>query len=72
MKKGELVRVYKHGAIGLVVELFDDLDSDDPWVRGAFTHPHPTTQWVKRSGLELIKEGGQNDPLLGAKMSGSL
>jgi len=72
MKKGDLVRVYKHGAIGLVVELFDDLDSEDPWVRVAFTHPNPTTQWVKRSGLEIIKEGGRKDPLPGAKMSGSL
>ena len=65
--------MYKHGAIGVVTEIFGDLNPEDPWIRVAFTHPAHTYQWCKQSGLEIIKERGQNDPpLSGANSSGSL
>ena len=64
--------MYKHGAIGVVMEIFGDLNPQDPWVRVIFTTPAQTYQWCKQSGLELIKEGGHKDPPLGAVNSGSL
>ena len=72
MKIGDLVRVYKHGAIGVITEVFDDLNPRDPWVRVAFAQPSHTYQWCKQSLLEVIKEGGREDPLPGALNSGSL
>ena len=72
MKIGDLVRIYKHGAIGVVTEIFDDLNPQDPWIRVAFTHPAQTYQWCKRSGLQVIKEGDPTDPLPGADYTGSL
>jgi|TARA_R100000008_G_scaffold36373_1_gene20731 FAD/FMN-containing dehydrogenase len=72
MKIGDLVRVYKHGAIGIITEVFADLGPADPWIRVAFTHPAPQHQWVKATGLELIKEGSPSGSLPGAVTSGSL
>ena len=57
MKRGDLVKALKSkDSIGVVVELFDDLDEKDPWIRVRFTHPTKTFRWVKRSGLILIEE----------------
>tara|TARA_R100000664_G_C2743019_1_gene131218 strand:- start:460 stop:684 length:225 start_codon:yes stop_codon:yes gene_type:complete len=72
--KGDLVKVVKHGAIGVVTEIFDDLNPRDAWVRVAFTHPSHTYQWVKQSGLIVIKEGTLSGPLSSGanKVSGSL
>ena len=72
VKIGDLVRVYKHGAIGVVTEIFDDLNPKDPWIRVAFTHPSHTYQWCKRSGLEVIKERDHKGPLPGVDYTGSL
>ena len=73
MKQGDLVRIFKHNAIGIVTEVFADLNPKEPWIRVLFTHPTQTYQWCKLSGLELItKEGGLNAPLPGVDASGSL
>ena len=72
MKIGDLVRIYKHGAIGVVTEIFDDLNPKDPWIRVVFTHPSHTHQWCKESGLEVIKEGGHKDPPREDAYTGSL
>tara|TARA_R110002020_G_scaffold350031_1_gene563482 strand:- start:8984 stop:9133 length:150 start_codon:yes stop_codon:yes gene_type:complete len=42
--------------MGIVTEIFEDLGEDNPWVRVLFTHPTETYQWVKKSGLILIRE----------------
>jgi hypothetical protein len=72
VKIGDLVRIYKHGAIGVVTDIFDDLNPKDAWIRVAFTHPSATYQWCKESGLELIKERDPKDPLPGGTHTGSL
>ena len=75
VKTGDLVRIYKHGAIGIVTEVFADLNPDDPWIRVLFTHPTQSYQWCKGTGLEVLKkEEGQQVPLLDAiaNESGSL
>jgi len=72
VKIGDLVRIHKHGAIGVVTEIFDDLNPKEPWIRVLFTHPQQTYQWCKQSGLELIKEGDPKDPLLDGALTGSL
>ena len=59
MKPGDLVKISKYGSIGIVTEIFDDLNPKEPWVRVLFTHPAQTYQWCKLSGLALIKN---NEP----------
>jgi hypothetical protein len=55
MKQGDLVKSLKFNSMGVVVEIFSDLDPKNPWVRVLFTHPSETYQWCKLSGLELLK-----------------
>ena len=63
MKRGDLVKAIKFkNSIGVVVETFKDLDEKDPWIRVMFTHPAETYQWVKRSGLILVKKKEEEDP----------
>lgn len=56
MKKGDLVRSTKFNSIGVIIEVFSDLDPKNPWVRVLFTHPKETYQWCRVNGLELIKK----------------
>jgi hypothetical protein len=74
MKPGDLVRSTRYGRMGIVVEIFDDLNKDNPWVRVLFTYPAQTYQWCKMSGLlPPIKGENVSSPLSGAlKISGSL
>ena len=73
MKPGDLVRISKHGAIGIVTEIFADLNPREPWIRVLFTHPSQTYQWCKLSGLVLAKqEEGLVAPPLVNSASGSL
>ena len=74
VKPGDLVKTKKGiGQLGFVVEIFADLDKNNPWVRVLFTHPNETYQWCKKEGLIVIqlKEGDQNDPPLMDACSGS-
>jgi hypothetical protein len=77
VKPGDLVKTRKGiDQLGFVVEIFADLDKNNPWVRVLFTHPVETYRWCKKEGLIVIqqKEGDQYDPpLIGAgSESGSL
>ena len=75
MKPGDLVKSVRHQRIGIITEIFEDLDQKNPWIRVIFTHPHETYQWCKKEGLLLVskKEGGHVPLLSGAiKISGSL
>ncbi len=57
MKLGDLVKSIKFKeSIGIIVEIFDDLGEDNPWIRVLFTHPAETYQWVKMSGLIVVTE----------------
>ena len=60
MKPGDLVRSKKFKSIGIVMEIFRDLDEENPWVRVLFTHPKRTYRWCKINGLELLKEKGEH------------
>ena len=73
MKPGDLVKSVRYKRIGIITEIFDDLDSLNPLVRVLFTHPVETYQWCKRAGLVLVskKEGDQIDPLLDDARGGS-
>ena len=63
MKPGDLVYSLKHkNSIGIVVEIFEDLGDDNPWVRVLFTPPRKTYQWVKRSGLTLVTDDKKKAP----------
>tara|TARA_R110000824_G_scaffold317472_1_gene504657 strand:+ start:1741 stop:1965 length:225 start_codon:yes stop_codon:yes gene_type:complete len=61
MKRGDLVESIKHTSIGVVVEIFDDLDPENAWVRVLFTTPKERYQWVKFNGLKVLnkKKGGR-------------
>jgi hypothetical protein len=75
VKRGDLVLAKKFKSIGIIVEIFDDLSKDNPWIRVLFTTPQETYQWCKKSGLTVIdnKRGDHDDPLLnGTNESGSL
>ena len=77
MKLGDLVRLelHKNKAIGIVVDIFDDLRADDPWVRVLFTHPVETYQWCKYQNLTVVtkeEESRSDSPLISATPSGSL
>ena len=65
MKVGDLVRWSKTDQIGIVLDIFGDLDPDDPWVRVMFQRTDQQTfQWCKMSWLSLVtKEGAETDPL---------
>ena len=76
MRSGDLVKTGKTNAIGIVVDIFGDLNPEDPCVRVLFTHPQQTYRWCKMSSLTVVK-GEEGDtmvlPLQGAlTTSGSL
>ncbi len=64
MKVGDLVRWSKTDQIGIVLDIFGDLDTDDPWVRVMLQRTDQQTfQWGKISSLDPIKkEGAETDP----------
>jgi len=76
LKSGDLVKTGKTNAIGIVVDIFEDLNPEDPWVRVLFTHPRQTYRWCKLSSLTVVKkeEGGAMIPPLqdALNTSGSL
>jgi hypothetical protein len=60
--------------MGIVVDIFDDLDANHPWIRVHFTTGRAagSKQWCKTSALQIIKKGDAEAPLPGAGISGSL
>ena len=59
MEVGDLVRWSKTDQIGIVLDIFGDLDPEDPWVRVMFQKENlQTFQWCKISSLEPIKKKG--------------
>ena len=56
VKVGDLVLSKRFNAMGIVVEIFDDLGKEDPWIRVLFTNPSETYQWCKLKGLTLAAE----------------
>ena len=74
MKKGDLVKAHRHNQIGIVVEVFGDLNPEHPWVRVLFVNPEETYRWYKLSGLVLATKKDEEllDPRLLGTLSGSL
>jgi hypothetical protein len=63
VKLGDLIQARKGKRIGIVIEIFADLDPRNPWIRIRWTHPVDTYEWCKESGLELaITEENKGDP----------
>jgi|TARA_Y100000310_G_scaffold241334_1_gene245267 rRNA processing protein Gar1 len=56
MTRGDLVRSKKYNSIGIIVEIFGDLDPKNPWIRVMFTQPSKIFQWCKRNDLELLNK----------------
>ena len=72
MQVGDLVKLTKRKGIGIIIEIFGDLDPANPWMRVLFTHPHETYQWCKKDSLLLVSTK-KSPTLLGAiNESGSL
>jgi rRNA processing protein Gar1 len=73
VKAGDLVKSNKGNNIGIVVDVFGDLNPGDPWVHVLFTHAAQVYQWCKMSSLTVVqkKEGDQIDPLLPGAIGGS-
>jgi rRNA processing protein Gar1 len=53
MKPGDLVTDKRRMRIGIVIEIFGDLDPSNPWVRVRWTAPFSGSEWCKGAGLEL-------------------
>jgi len=59
MEVGDLVRWFKTNQIGIILDIFGDLDPDDPWVRVMFQKENQQTfRWCKISSLVPIKKKG--------------
>lgn len=73
IKYGDLVRSGPLNSIGVVVDIFGDLDPKNPWIKVHFTHPSQGYHWCKIETLTLIekKGGDQNDPPLYGTNGGS-
>ena len=56
MKPGCLVRGLKGRRIGIVIEIFSDLDIDNPWIRVRWTYPVDTYEWCKKSGIIEVED----------------
>lgn len=56
MKPGDLVTDKKHSRIGIVTEVFGDLDPSNPWVRVRWTAPFSGSEWCKGAGLHYAAE----------------
>jgi hypothetical protein len=54
LERGDLVKSPRFKSIGVVVEIFEDLDKDNPWIRVLFTHPKKIYQWCRISDLEKV------------------
>ena len=54
MKPGDLVTDKKHSRIGIVTEVFGDLDPSNPWVRVRWTAPFSGSEWCKGAGLLFV------------------
>jgi len=55
VKPGDLVKAVKNDRIGIIIEIFGDLDPENPWIRVRWTHPIGTYEWCKKEGLQLAK-----------------
>ena len=74
MRYGDLVKSTLLNSIGVVIEVFGDLDPKNPWVRVMFTHPKQGYQWCKMATLRTIDKKEEDqiiDPLLRSAVSGS-
>lgn len=57
MKIGDLVRSNKYPErMGFVIEIFNDLDANDPWIRVGWTTPQHLFEWCKQQGLTILNE----------------
>jgi len=56
VKPGDLVKTSKNDRIGIIVEIFGDLDPNNPWIRVRWTHPNDIYEWCKKEGLLLAQE----------------
>jgi mannose/cellobiose epimerase-like protein (N-acyl-D-glucosamine 2-epimerase family) len=57
MEIGDLVRSNKFdNKVGVIVEIFGDLDPENPWVRIRWTSPNHSFEWCKQEGLEIISK----------------
>lgn len=64
MKPGDLVKAKKMKiSIGIVMEIFDDLNEKNPWVRVLFTHPEKRTHWFKFDDLILVTNSEKSGSL---------
>jgi hypothetical protein len=72
VRLGDLVKSKKNeNSIGIVMEIFDDLDEDNPWVRVLFTNPTETYRWCKRGDLTIISEDNKKEEDQGPPLSGA-
>ena len=74
MKPGDLVTFINGKGIGIIIDIFGDLDPDNPWVRVRWTVAGDAYQWCKYQNLKVIKkkEDLTDPPFKDVIKSGSL
>lgn len=71
VKYGDLVKSTRLNSIGVIIEVFEDLDPENPWVRVMFTHPKQGYQWCKMATLQQIDKK-EEDRIFGPLLSGAV
>jgi len=56
VKPGDLVTDKKRRRMGIVIEVFGDLDPSNPWIRVRWTTPFEGSEWCKGAGLEYAAD----------------
>jgi len=57
VKPGDLVKSNRFvNKVGVVVDIFGDLNPEDPWVRVRWTIPVHSFEWCKQQGLSIISK----------------
>jgi len=54
VKVGDLIKTKRGNRLGIIIEVFSDLDLENPWIKVHWTHPKEAYEWCNRVGLLVV------------------